>query len=667
MPRSMPVPRHAMDASADPNRPIRASMIVLNYEGRDVLGACLESLVADVGPDDEIIVVDNGSRDGSDRLVAEHPSVRLVQLPSNTYIFGLNAGLVVARGEFVGFLNNDIVVEPGFTDALVAGFDGADVFAVCARILDPRQREQGSRTSGFWAHGVLHYEPLDHSPVATDCFFAVGGQSLFRRVALDEIGSIDPLLWPMYHEDIELSYRAWKRGWRVRYAPDAVVHHLGSHTSNRVFQPGQLRAFVRQNEFLTVWKDVTDRRLLAQHVAYLAPRLLKAAITGDRPTLHGFARAVRRAPRVLPARRAARLHFARTDHEVLALVDRAHIDGRPTPTGADPDRARRSVPEPSGPGVVLEDVPCPVCGSPERTRVLTAADELHHLPGSWDVYACRRCPHAYTSPRPIPASIGAYYPDAYREHQEASTEPNRFSLANADVVRRVRPIPGRVLDVGCAAGAFLEAMGARGWDTMGVEPSAAAAERARRSTGSPVFASLDDDGLDELPRPDVVTLWSVLEHAHDPGATLRRVRSLVAADGHLIGVVPNFASLERRVFGRRWFALDVPRHLQQFSPASLVRVLCDAGFEVVDVGHASGHDTFRWSVDRLVGREPRPDLGAAEVGSEGSGSGSGTAAGRSVASRAKGFAVSTVTSTADRAGFGSQLTFVARPSASPSS
>ena len=94
----------------------------------------------------------------------------------------------------------------------------------------------------------------------TSCFFAVGGQSLFRRDLLVGLDSIDELLWPMYHEDIELSYRAWKAGLRILYAPDAVCHHLGSQTSARVFTRVELRSFVRQNELLTVWKNVDDPR-----------------------------------------------------------------------------------------------------------------------------------------------------------------------------------------------------------------------------------------------------------------------------------------------------------------------------------------------------------------------------------------------------------------------
>ena len=173
---------------------------------------------------------------------------------------------------------------------------------------------------GFWHRGLIFYEPLPHYH-ATDCFFAVGGQSFFRHAPDGEIGSIDELLWPMYHEDIELSYRAWKRGWRIRYAPDAVgAPRRRPHEPAGVHVRTQLRSFVRQNEYLTVWKDVTDKRLLAEHLLFIPPRLATAALKRDWPTLVGFSRAVGKLPAAVRGRKSARAHMRAADHEVLRRV-----------------------------------------------------------------------------------------------------------------------------------------------------------------------------------------------------------------------------------------------------------------------------------------------------------------------------------------------------------
>ncbi len=307
----------------DGDRRIRCSLIVLNYEGEAVIAACVNSLLEAMAPDDEIIVVENNSTDRSATILAGYGErIRLLRLPSNTFIFGLNEGLARARGRHIAFLNNDMTVDPQFVNLCASALDRGDdsLFAVCPRILQENGVDQGSRTVGYWERGLIFYRSLPHVAEPTDCFFAVGGQSFFRRSHLQSLGSIDPLLWPMYHEDVELSYRAWKRGWRIEYVPDAIAHHGGSHASKRVFTPGQLRSFVRQNEYLTVWKNITDRKLLVAHVALLPARLAIAAGRRDWATWIGFGRALRRLPHARVARRQAREHHRLSDAQVLRRI-----------------------------------------------------------------------------------------------------------------------------------------------------------------------------------------------------------------------------------------------------------------------------------------------------------------------------------------------------------
>ena len=312
------------------NESVRVSLVVLNYNGATTGAVSLTSLACSMGDNDELIVVDNAvngwQHPDRQRFLRRGTAQTACGTYGNNYIFGLNDGLAVATGRYVAFLNNDNVFESASIDSMLAHFASPKVFAVCPRIVRAEDgRDQGALTSGYWRRGLLFYAAHPHRAGAERTFFAVGGQSIFDRAKLVWIGSIDPLLYPMYHEDIELSWRAWKAGYEIRYASDAVIRHVGGHASSRAFTSRQLRALVRQNEFLIVWKNVTDKRLLAEHLVLLPPRLVIAAVKRDWPTITGFWSALGRMGRVREARASARVSARLADRAVLRLVSAAGL------------------------------------------------------------------------------------------------------------------------------------------------------------------------------------------------------------------------------------------------------------------------------------------------------------------------------------------------------
>jgi SAM-dependent methyltransferase len=246
----------------------------------------------------------------------------------------------------------------------------------------------------------------------------------------------------------------------------------------------------------------------------------------------------------------------------------------------------------------LELAPCVLCGANSFAAVYSECpDRLYWNGGVFDVVKCRECGLTMTNPRPTPDAIGAFYPASYVSFANKGG-PRRglvstlrymihlpYRLRYGAVERASEPLnPGmRVLDVGCGAGLYLEAMQARGWQVWGVEPSADQADAVRRRLQLPperVFAGRAEDATFAPESFDLVTMFHVLEHLHDPVAVLTKIRSWLREGGTLRLCVPNLDSYESRLFRRLWFGLDVPRHLTHFEPGTVRQVLEAAGFEV---------------------------------------------------------------------------------------
>jgi GT2 family glycosyltransferase len=148
----------------------------------------------------------------------------------------------------------------------------------------------------------------------SEVLFACGGAAAFDRSLWLALGGLDPLFAPFYWEDVDLSWRARKRGWRILHVPESVVHHEHSATIGARFDRRQVIDIYERNRLLFQWKNLTSPRLTASHLAWLPFRLVRAAAT--RPEfLRGFTMAL---PRIGEARRARR--FERT---IEKLTDEA--------------------------------------------------------------------------------------------------------------------------------------------------------------------------------------------------------------------------------------------------------------------------------------------------------------------------------------------------------
>ena len=221
---------------------ILLSVIILNWNGKELLKECLDSLLSQACRSFEVILVDNGSVDGSADYVQEsYPWVRLVVLPHNMgFAEGNNRGLEIARGEFIVTLNNDTRVEPDFLDELFRPAVADDtVGMVAAKMLnffdtgriDSVGIKVGHNGMGYNI-GVGEHDQGQYD-VPAEVFGACAGAALYRRSMLDEVGFFDRDFFA-YYEDLDLAWRARLAGWRCVTAPKAVVYHVHSATSGRM-------------------------------------------------------------------------------------------------------------------------------------------------------------------------------------------------------------------------------------------------------------------------------------------------------------------------------------------------------------------------------------------------------------------------------------------------
>jgi len=328
--KTAPAPEKPLSTSPSSFPPCEASIVIPNWNGKDLLEKYLPSVVEACGPSDEIIVVDNASTDGSAEFIRHHyPQVRVLEMDRNLgFGGGSNTGVRAARHAVVVLLNNDMRVTPDFVQALRAGFTDPAVFAVSAQIFftDPsRRREETGLTTGRFAKGFfrVRHEIQERVQIPYPTFYAGGGSTAYDREKFLELGGFDPLFEPFYLEDTDLSYNAWRRGWKVLYQPQAHVYHEHRGTIGKHFPPQAIESYLQQNYVLMVWKNLHQTSWLWSHLFHLYGHMVLNCLgwgTETRTTVGAFVRALRRLPQALRARRAALLRAAISDPEVFTRI-----------------------------------------------------------------------------------------------------------------------------------------------------------------------------------------------------------------------------------------------------------------------------------------------------------------------------------------------------------
>ena len=321
----------------------KVTVVIPNYNGRHFLYPCMSALCGQIYTDFDVLIVDNGSSDGSQEMIralecgrlerekqvsgAETKqlplpfSVRGIFLSENTGFSGaVNAGIYAAEGEYIILLNNDTEAEPGYIAALAAELDRdkrKHVFAVSPKMVQLYQKHliddagDGYTLLG-WAFQRGVGQPVSEKKFCRvrSVFSACAGAAIYRKEILEKIAisgdkqkkenQAVPEYFDLQHfaylEDIDLCYRARIYGYQVRYCPEAVVYHVGSGTSGSKYNAFKVRLAARNNVYLN-YKNMPALQLFLNLPGILAGIFVKqlffAKIGFGREYAGGFLEGIR--------------------------------------------------------------------------------------------------------------------------------------------------------------------------------------------------------------------------------------------------------------------------------------------------------------------------------------------------------------------------------------
>ena len=232
---------------------------------------------------------------------------------------------------------------------------------------------------------------------------------------------------------------------------------------------------------------------------------------------------------------------------------------------------------------------CPVDGSSDFNLVYRNKQKTKEF----SVASCKKCGLEMVNPQPSASVLSRYYDVNYYGNGSMKFPPIIQWLRKISIIKKVRKIlslyeheKGRIMDIGCADGAFLFNIKKREWNTTGLEISASAVREESFKDLDIIIGDITEHHFAEHSH-NVITLWHVFEHLADPDIYLNEIRRIMTPEGLLVITLPNVASWQARWFGKDWFHRDIPRHLYHYSPETLQKLLIKYGFRIQKIEHLS--------------------------------------------------------------------------------
>ena len=279
----------------------KISVIIPNYNGRQLLSKNLPNVIR-ICKNCEIIVVDDASNDNSVDFISKNfKKIKIIRLDKNRgFAWAVNTAVKAAAGDLIVLLNSDLAPKESFLKASLHYFKDPTIFAVGFADLSHEEGKvviRGRGGASFKKGLLVHYKLPS---VLGETLWVSGGSGIFDKKKFLDLSGFDKVFAPFYWEDIDLSFRAWQAGYRCVFESKSKVDHF--HEEGAI-KKSKSSFFIKtvsyKNQFLFVWKNISDPLWLIQHLLWLPYHFAKALLTLDVVFFVGFLWAISYLPRLI--------------------------------------------------------------------------------------------------------------------------------------------------------------------------------------------------------------------------------------------------------------------------------------------------------------------------------------------------------------------------------
>ena len=306
---------------------MKIDLFILNYNGASYIEEAIRSFVVAINHSRHMCklnIIDNSSTDESLEIIRRSfPEIAVFPM-ENLFLCSFNKAVAASQADIIFLLNNDLKADPFFIDPMVSIFEThKDVFMSSAKSFLFDGSYEGGLSIPFFVFGhfgtICRFKDFEKLNTTTQPTFSAGFGAFDREKFLT-LGGFDTLYLPGRMEDADLSFRAWRKGWKCYYQPKSVLYHMGGKSFKERFGIRGTMEIAHRNAFLFTWKNIHDQQYLFSHFFFLIPWMIWMVLKGQFEFVTAFFKALGRIQMaVVRRRKEKKISYQLSEREVISF------------------------------------------------------------------------------------------------------------------------------------------------------------------------------------------------------------------------------------------------------------------------------------------------------------------------------------------------------------